>query len=327
MPPSLPWRTGQWNEARDGFFNVDERLRSSWLFPKSGLKLPLAPTPIFMPEFPTLNHTVVELVGYSEQYIRERFLDLFRTSCRHRHGGAHGAPFLFVDSGSNEGTWSLLAAAHGCKVVAVDPQPLCIRMLGAAANRSGLARSIELHNNVIAPDSMHSGAMSVPTDQCHGTAEFKAANQEVSDVTREGRSYLHRHTPRVPVAPISMDALIGPSRTVSLWHLDVEGAEVPVLRSARRLFAERRVRRVMLEFIPMRWPAQNVSQNSALAELAGLFADWQCVVACPDYPEHHLAPFKFTLQMVRTHIQIKSKSTCENLLCVDPLVQTRPDAV
>ena len=103
----------------------------------------------------------------------------------------------------------MLAAAHGCKVVAVDPQPLCIRLLGAAANRSGLARSMELHNSVIAPDAMHSGAMLVPTDQCHGTAEFKAAKQEVSDVTREGRGYIHRRTRRVAVAPISMDALIG----------------------------------------------------------------------------------------------------------------------
>ena len=30
---------------------------------------------------------------------------------------------VFVDSGANEGVWSLIGAAHGCHVIAVKPQP------------------------------------------------------------------------------------------------------------------------------------------------------------------------------------------------------------
>ena len=119
--PNVPWRVGQWNASRDGFFDLDERLASSSLFAASGLHLPLAPQSIFMPDYPVLNHSVVELVGYQERWVRERFLKLFRTGCGHRpqphrpdaHGPSRGSgDFLFVDSGSNEGTWSLLAAAH-----------------------------------------------------------------------------------------------------------------------------------------------------------------------------------------------------------------------
>lgn len=322
--PNVPWRVGQWNASRDGFFDLDERLASSSLFAASGLHLPLAPQSIFMPDYPVLNHSVVELVGYQERWVRERFLKLFRTGCGHRpqphrpdaHGPSRGSgDFLFVDSGSNEGTWSLLAAAHGCKVISIDPQQLCIDLLTAAADRSGLSHAIETHRAIIAPLAMHRGELMVPIDQCHGTAEFKAALNEVSDVTREGRQYLRRKTVRVPVSPTSMDALIGSGRSVSLWHLDVEGAEVPVLLSAARLFRERRVRRVLLEFIPMRCtlrtyypasphvrrchitypmhsihvlagPAQKVVQAEALPKLAALFAGWQCAVVCPEVRIH-----------------------------------------
>ena len=67
--------------------------------------------------------------------------------------------------------------------------------------------------------------------------------------------------PRQLVYPRAVEDIIATKRTISLWHLDVEGAEVPVLASARRLFEERRVERVMLEFIPFRWPSQNISMG------------------------------------------------------------------
>eukprot|EP00966_Prymnesium_polylepis_P270118 6240077-Prymnesium_polylepis.1 len=105
---------GVWNVERDGFFNLDERLAP--FREAAGLTLPIARRPIWMPEFTSVNSTVVELVGFTERANRERFLHLFR-------GCDRDGDFLFADTGSNEGTWSLLAAAHGCRVVAVDPQP------------------------------------------------------------------------------------------------------------------------------------------------------------------------------------------------------------
>eukprot|EP00966_Prymnesium_polylepis_P292981 6767217-Prymnesium_polylepis.1 len=124
---------------------------------------------------------------------------------------------------------------------------------------------------------MQRGPLSVPIDQCHGTSEYHTHLGRVSDVTREGRAKLYgRRSERRSVSPIAFDELVGTGRTISLWHLDVEGAEVPVLRSARRLFAEQRIKRVALEFIPFRWPAQNVSSFRAYLELAALFRGWRC---------------------------------------------------
>ena len=115
--PSLPapapaqyLHTGQWSAAA-GFFNLDERLSAVVKSGKSGLTLPLAPRPIMMPEYPLVNSTVLGLFSFMEAHIREIFIGIFR-GCQHSPG------LLFVDTGSNEGAWSMLAAAHGCKVVA-----------------------------------------------------------------------------------------------------------------------------------------------------------------------------------------------------------------
>ena len=57
--------------------------------------------------------------------------------------------------------------------------------------------------------------------------------------------------PRVNVSSIALDALV--AGDVQLWHIDVEGAELPVLRSAARLLQQRRVQRIVLEVIPSAW--------------------------------------------------------------------------
>ena len=125
MPVPTYLHVGSFDAATSGFFNLNERLAS--VRNASNLTLPLAPRPIWMPEYPSVNATVSTLVARSEAYVRNYFISVFRSACRERDD------FLFADSGSNEGTWSLLAAAHGCRVVSIDPQPLCIALLRAAA--------------------------------------------------------------------------------------------------------------------------------------------------------------------------------------------------
>ena len=310
-PPSY-LAYGLWQES-SGYFNVEQRLVASKAL---HLTLPLAPMPIFMPEHNIINATVVGQVGFAEWWIREVFLKIFRTCNQHKR------PFVFADTGSNEGTWTMLAAAHGCHVIAADPQPLCLSLLNAGVKRTGVASHVETHNRVLAPADMSNGSMWVPNDQCHGTSEYLPHLKRVSDTTMAGRGILGRRTTRQEVWPISFDEMVGPSRVVDLWHLDVEGAEVTVLRSARRLFSERRIRRVMLEFIPFRWVSQNVKITKGHDELKALFRDWKCTVVCPNAPEHHEQPFTFDTKDTFKHVWVQTprgrRMICENIYCVDP---------
>ena len=50
---------------------------------------------------------------------------VLRSTCA-AAGGLGQRRATFVDSGANEGFWSLLAAQLGCDVIAVEPQPACM---------------------------------------------------------------------------------------------------------------------------------------------------------------------------------------------------------
>ena len=73
---------------------------------------------------------------------------------------------------------------------------------------------------------------------------------------------------------------LGVAPVVKLWHLDVEGAEIIVLRSATRLFEEGRIHRVMLEVQSHLWHRFGVDVETGFNELRQLFKGWQCTIAC-----------------------------------------------
>lgn len=76
---------------------------------------------------------------------------------------------------------------------------------------------------------------------------------------------------------IRLDDLINSeSQIVALWHIDVEGAEVMVLRSAKSLFENKQIHRVILEVGPERWSSFGLKVKDGLAELRQLFQNWEC---------------------------------------------------
>ena len=171
------------------------------------------------------------------------FLKIFR-ACHARKG-------VFVDSGANEGTWSLLAAAHGCTAVAIEPQPYCAALLRAASERSGFNELIHLHNNAFVDNPKNATKLCVPLDMCRGTATY--TNGQVTDIRSKDFS-VPKGTHCVEVPFVTLDELVPPGSSVDLWHLDVEGAELVALRSARKLLLERRILRIMMEVDSMqRW--------------------------------------------------------------------------
>ena len=104
LSKSVAYGVGVWKPS-DGFFSLDERLAKVRI--PAGLTAS-ATHHIFAADNPVINNTVISQFGVNEAYIREVFLRVFRSRC-------DGGNFVFADSGSNEGTWSLVAAAHGCR--------------------------------------------------------------------------------------------------------------------------------------------------------------------------------------------------------------------
>ena len=71
----------------------------------------------------TAAHTL-KYVSLCEQFIAHAFASVWARVCPAEPTAKHRT--VFVDSGANEGTWSLLAAAYGCFSLAVEPQSTCI---------------------------------------------------------------------------------------------------------------------------------------------------------------------------------------------------------
>ena len=190
-----------------------------------------------------------------------------------------GLPPLFVDSGANDGIWSLMAAQSGCTAVAIEPQLLCMRHIAAAARENG-DLPIRAHQYML---GIHDFTARVRKDQCIGTRQF-LDDGTVGDTYNIGGTDSKEPCLLQEVRSARLDDLIGASERVALWHVDTEGAEKLVLESAPRLFAERRIERLILEWEPSRVTTFGISVDEASAFMARLLGEWSCRRLCSDQP-------------------------------------------
>lgn len=238
----------------------------------------------------------LEWVLSHERWLLHDFLSVFQRRCL-----SVGA--TFVDSGANDGLWTLLAAAHGCHVLAVEPQPLCHASLRVALAKNGFGPAqVELLNLGLAPTPQN---FTLPSSWCSGTTRLRADGRyERYSGSRPLRAPSDGNTAGVHVATARLDELASlradatPQRHIVLWHLDTEGAELPCLQSASRLMRERRIERISLEFdkfailhlgsyglphlastaVHGRVPPQ--ANQPALEAYGALLDGCRCVVAC-----------------------------------------------
>ena len=257
-----------------------------------------------MLDIPLMRLAVERINAVPEEYATLlRFLSIFRKVC-HANDGA-----TFVDSGANDGFWSLLADVHGCNAIAIEPQPYCAQLIRAAGERSGVMSRVQIHT-VAYTDNATSLTPCVPVNICKGTASY--AEGKVTDI-RDKTYSMRDKEGCLPVPLVTLDELV-PSKSIELWHLDVEGAELAALRSARRLLAERRIRRIMMEVDSMQRWRMNIHNrlriDETLAEVRSIFAGWDCTSVCDDKPYR-----------LPVHFQWGGQKKCSNMYCIAPGVR------
>jgi FkbM family methyltransferase len=169
--------------------------------------------------------------------------------------------------------------AHGLTAVAIEPQLLCLNFIAAAAKRNNL--SVELHHNVLSPRSF---SVSVRTDACEGTTQYLPDGQ-IRDAFDNHFSRVKHVRPagHARVESVSLDSLLQSRQDlhIALWHIDTEGAEIEVLRSAGRLFGEGRISRILLEWAPPRWKRFNVTFAQGLGVARHFLSQgWRCRDMC-----------------------------------------------
>ena len=236
---------------------------------------------------------------------------------------------VFVDSGANEGLWTVLAAANGCRVLSIEPQPGCVAKIRTALALNpaltAAASTTEVWNHFLSPAPEGALAMRVSRTSCNGNEMFiggrgsssSGMSAAAGDSNGGGSGSLSstsahpsadeaRVTARRLDASSTLFAQLEPHAAeapstavprVALWHLDVEGAEVLALRSASGLFERGHIDRVMLELKPEAWASFGLNHSDAFRELAHRFRGWSCHWACTGGAE--AASFSWHKEAVR----------------------------
>jgi FkbM family methyltransferase len=135
-----------------------------------------------------------------------------------------------VDVGANLGLYAVAAAKRGARVVAVEPDP---------ANVRHIRRNARLNRIEVSIVEALAGAEI-------GTAPIALRGSPVS-------GYIDMYlgpTTRYGVAPVlTLDALLKDER-VDLLKIDVEGAEIDVLRGAEQTLRDKKPRAILIEVHP-----------------------------------------------------------------------------
>ncbi|KAJ8614625.1 hypothetical protein CTAYLR_008993 [Chrysophaeum taylorii] len=146
-----------------------------------------------------------------------------------------------VDVGANHGLFTLLAAAKGANVSAIEPQAELATLVAAAVVVNGFDEYVRVFHNAV---------LDVETSvQIPELAAYDARSEG-------GTAALGDRSRKVPMTivrtvPVS---LVTELRPLAFLKIDVEGVELAVLRSAFPALAEKLVSKAIIEFGPAeRW--------------------------------------------------------------------------
>ena len=236
---------------------------------------PLAPATWKLLKHPSSINYVLESV--QETAVSEVFLPI-AAAC------AASSPQLVIDMGTNEGMYSMAAAALGCTLLTFDPQAMCIdifkRALLTFQENSGL------HQRVYALSAAASAAASTleaSIDSCHG-CYMTDGSISCKGFQKSAGAWKRKST----IDSVNVSAVVealGFSE-VLLLHVDTEGHEISVLRGLETRLLSRSIKNIIVETRPLVWASHDDAWLRSVLERAG-YKCWQLFNSNP-FPAVHV---------------------------------------
>jgi FkbM family methyltransferase len=139
-----------------------------------------------------------------------------------------GPGSVFVDVGANVGLYTIWCLEAGAEVIALEP--------------SRIARERLLSNLTL--NGYRAEVVAAAAGETEGTLRLTSGLDNQNHLLLSGNSD-GLESEEVPV--LTLDQLVG-DRTIDGLKVDVEGAELLVMKGARRLLSERRIKLIQLEW-------------------------------------------------------------------------------
>lgn len=179
---------------------------------------------------------------------------------------------LFVDVGANMGYFSLVwaAANPANRVIAFEASPSVFTRLVKNIERNNLADRIEAR-----PEAASDVAGNVRFDT--GPADQTGWGGIAPDGAQGS----------IEVPAVRLDETLA-GRTIDVLKIDVEGAELLVLRGCEALLRERRVRHIFFEYNATRTAQLGIAQDACLTLLRGF--GYRCTPIAKAADDWHAEP-------------------------------------
>jgi len=154
----------------------------------------------------------------------------------------------FLDVGANAGFFSNLAASRGFKSLSFEPQTILAHSLKQSAKLNGWSDRISVFNNAVS-DKLETVELF-----SEGLGAFVASKGAAGMEPTDKRAEIMADTRKQLIKTIILDQIVPqhlPSgHSVCIMKVDVEGHEANVFASARELFKQHRIQRVLFEYVP-----------------------------------------------------------------------------
>ncbi|CAF0759691.1 unnamed protein product [Adineta ricciae] len=152
----------------------------------------------------------------------------------------HDPKTLVVHIGPYLGDFGLYAAACGCMVFIFEPQPSAVALINSSIKLNDFSTyRVRLFNRVVNDLPSNSSVQYPPGDGSPSVLDDPAT-----------------------VSTVQLDDINWPSESIFLLKVDADGFEMNVFRSAKNLFAQKRVRHLIFKYHP--WLIDRGTQKALL---------------------------------------------------------------
>ena len=174
----------------------------------------------------------------------ERFqVDSFVADLTNKRGNC-----VVLDVGMNDGFYTMLSAAMGCRVYAFEVQDMCVEIAYDFLKRNEFEDRVTILNQPVSAQNNH--VIAIPRFKaCDGGFSFSGRFANSTRGTLVGHLYMPV-LDKKEFHAIALDTFVPPGTKVDILKIDTEGHEPQVLKGAKRLYETRAIRKTWLEVNP-----------------------------------------------------------------------------